>query len=170
MADREGFLRAILDSPANNSLRLVFADWLEEQGETILAQGCRQNGWWLLHPVDRDRWLSECLLIWVCPSGDTHPVGVVCPAWPTARCTSCTRHLGRVVQLGKWKCPSCFVSRLEFLGRQAEKQHFPDRQHFCPTCERMTEELVGDGCCSACQSEGWRMGRRGWRRLGDYDS
>ena len=33
MSDRESFLRSILDDPEDDAPRLVFADWLEEQGD-----------------------------------------------------------------------------------------------------------------------------------------
>src|SRR5438093_1094848 len=33
MGDREGFLRAIAEDPEDDAPRLVFADWLEEQGD-----------------------------------------------------------------------------------------------------------------------------------------
>lgn len=33
MANAHSFWQAILDNPADDSLRLVYADWLEENGE-----------------------------------------------------------------------------------------------------------------------------------------
>jgi uncharacterized protein (TIGR02996 family) len=33
MAEEDGFLRALLASPSDNALRLVFADWLEERAD-----------------------------------------------------------------------------------------------------------------------------------------
>src|SRR5262245_11908293 len=33
MGDESGFLQAILANPQDNGVRLVYADWLEEQGE-----------------------------------------------------------------------------------------------------------------------------------------
>lgn len=39
----------------------------------------------------------------------------------------------------------------------------------CQVCKKLTPEMVGDGCCPACYSEGWVVGRRGWRQLGVYD-
>jgi uncharacterized protein (TIGR02996 family) len=38
---REAFLRAIFDTPEDDTPRLIFADWLEEQGEHEFAQGIR---------------------------------------------------------------------------------------------------------------------------------
>ena len=36
-ADADAFLRAILDDPDDDSLRLVYADFLEEQGDADRA-------------------------------------------------------------------------------------------------------------------------------------
>jgi uncharacterized protein (TIGR02996 family) len=41
MTDRDAFLRAICDSPADDTARLVFADWLEEHGEAARAEFIR---------------------------------------------------------------------------------------------------------------------------------
>lgn len=38
MTDEAGFLRAILDEPANNDLRLIYADWLEEQRDPVAVK------------------------------------------------------------------------------------------------------------------------------------
>jgi len=40
---RQNFLDAIIASPADNQPRLVYADWLEEQGETIRADYIRME-------------------------------------------------------------------------------------------------------------------------------
>lgn len=37
MTDETGFLRAILNEPGNNDLRLIYADWLEEQNDPVAA-------------------------------------------------------------------------------------------------------------------------------------
>jgi uncharacterized protein (TIGR02996 family) len=39
--EREAFLRAIFDSPEDDTPRLVYADWLEEHGEEIAAKAIR---------------------------------------------------------------------------------------------------------------------------------
>jgi uncharacterized protein (TIGR02996 family) len=41
MTDRETFLRAICDDPADDTARLVFADWLEEHGEAARGEFIR---------------------------------------------------------------------------------------------------------------------------------
>jgi uncharacterized protein (TIGR02996 family) len=41
MSQRDSLLRAIVDSPDEDTPRLVFADWLEERGETELARYIR---------------------------------------------------------------------------------------------------------------------------------
>lgn len=38
MTDETGFLRAILDEPSNDVLRLVYADWLEEQEDPVARE------------------------------------------------------------------------------------------------------------------------------------
>jgi uncharacterized protein (TIGR02996 family) len=50
--DREGFLRAIEQDPDDETTRLVFADWLDEQGEYDEATRQRQI------PAAR-RWLAD---------------------------------------------------------------------------------------------------------------
>src|SRR5436190_21672658 len=41
MAEHPGLLQAILDSPDDDTPRLVYADWLDEQGETLRAEWIR---------------------------------------------------------------------------------------------------------------------------------
>src|SRR5262245_28245352 len=38
MSEREAFLQAILDAPADDAPRLVYADWLEDRGEAAHAE------------------------------------------------------------------------------------------------------------------------------------
>ena len=49
MTDGHGLLQAIIDTPDDEGLRLVYADWLEEQGETDQAElirvQCRLGHW-----------------------------------------------------------------------------------------------------------------------------
>ena len=41
MSERETLLAAVLDAPDNDTARLVFADWLEENGESPLGRFLR---------------------------------------------------------------------------------------------------------------------------------
>ena len=41
MSERAAFVSAILDNPADDTVRLVFADWLEEHGEPERAEFIR---------------------------------------------------------------------------------------------------------------------------------
>jgi uncharacterized protein (TIGR02996 family) len=41
MSEEDGFLRGLLLSPADTSMRLVYADWLEERGENTRAEFLR---------------------------------------------------------------------------------------------------------------------------------
>lgn len=41
MSEEEGFIRAIQESPQDDSLRLVYADWLEEHGDAQRAEYLR---------------------------------------------------------------------------------------------------------------------------------
>ena len=41
MSDRDAFLRAIAADPADDTVRLAFADWLDEQGEADRAEFIR---------------------------------------------------------------------------------------------------------------------------------
>jgi uncharacterized protein (TIGR02996 family) len=51
MPTHNGLLRAILQDPEDNSLRLIYADWLEDNGDPIRAEFIRlgiayaENGW-----------------------------------------------------------------------------------------------------------------------------
>src|SRR5262249_45757874 len=49
----EGFLRAIQDEPDNDAVRLIFADWLDEQGQPNRAELIRLQ-------VQRARPLQSC--------------------------------------------------------------------------------------------------------------
>ena len=41
MSDRDGFLRAITAAPADDLPRLIYADWLDEHGESERAEFIR---------------------------------------------------------------------------------------------------------------------------------
>ena len=65
MTDGEVLYRAILESPDDDSPRLVWADWLEENGEPDRAEFVRlQCQWANLEPGDPkrdevcDRWMA----------------------------------------------------------------------------------------------------------------
>lgn len=45
MSDREAFVRAIIDDPDNDDLRLVYADWLEERNGNDSCPECDGSGW-----------------------------------------------------------------------------------------------------------------------------
>jgi uncharacterized protein (TIGR02996 family) len=61
--EREAFLRAIFDNPADDLPRLVHADWLEEHGEAELAAGirlaCERAGLPEHDVIDRGRLAAE---------------------------------------------------------------------------------------------------------------
>ena len=44
MSEREAFLAAIYDNPMDDSLKLVFADWLDEHEEPLLSEIVRRIG------------------------------------------------------------------------------------------------------------------------------
>lgn len=41
MSDRDALLRAIIDNPADDAPRLVYADWLDEHGDAARAEYLR---------------------------------------------------------------------------------------------------------------------------------
>lgn len=43
VAEHDGFLRAIIEAPADDSLRLVYADWLEDHGNSARAEFIRSQ-------------------------------------------------------------------------------------------------------------------------------
>lgn len=43
MSERESFIRAIVENPEDNTVRLVFADWLQENGESERAEFIRDG-------------------------------------------------------------------------------------------------------------------------------
>jgi uncharacterized protein (TIGR02996 family) len=45
-ADELAFLRAVLAAPDDDTVRLVYADWLEEHGGEVECGGCRGEGWY----------------------------------------------------------------------------------------------------------------------------
>jgi uncharacterized protein (TIGR02996 family) len=57
--EEEAFLAGIRRRPADNALRLVYADWLEERGEERRAEYLRVLCRWLDHPPSADRQLIE---------------------------------------------------------------------------------------------------------------
>jgi uncharacterized protein (TIGR02996 family) len=90
MTDGELLLRAILDQPKEETPRLVYADWLEENGQPERAEFIRVQveiaGWGTTPPADAEEWVRrerELLwghgLKWALPATEVHhsgPTGV----------------------------------------------------------------------------------------------
>jgi len=55
MVERETFIAALAQNPADDATRKVFADWLEDQGDVKLAFAYRWCGHWSKWPHFRDR-------------------------------------------------------------------------------------------------------------------
>ncbi len=51
MADEDGFLRAIADAPGDDTTRRVYADWLEDQGDSARADALRLECAWAAEPA-----------------------------------------------------------------------------------------------------------------------
>lgn len=126
MGDREAFIAAVFAAPADDTPRLVFADWLDEQGETGRAARLRGDGVWHLapasfvgpfckYPAEKGR----RYLVWWPPGGpafraiDRSPdcvVGRAKRSYPKALGVRC--HCGRgggLVEFtgGAWHCSGC---------------------------------------------------------------
>lgn len=63
--EREAFLNAIFDAPADDLPRLAFADWLDERGESVWAELIRRQCETSAGPpaFDRERELLDTLLV-----------------------------------------------------------------------------------------------------------
>ena len=62
MTEDEAFVRAIVDSPGDDTPRLVYADWLEEHGDSSRAEALRLEGAWAAAPAPDEllcRWKGE---------------------------------------------------------------------------------------------------------------
>lgn len=55
MNHRDHFIAALDANPSDQVTRAIFADWLEEQGELVLAAGLR----WM---VTNGKWPARCIL------------------------------------------------------------------------------------------------------------
>jgi uncharacterized protein (TIGR02996 family) len=58
MSEADSFLWAILDNPDDDGPRLVFADWLDEHGESAHAEFIRVQCALAAHPDEDDQWLA----------------------------------------------------------------------------------------------------------------
>jgi uncharacterized protein (TIGR02996 family) len=58
MSDADRFLWTILDAPDDDAPRLVFADWLEDHGESAHAEFIRLQCALAGHPEEDDQWLG----------------------------------------------------------------------------------------------------------------
>jgi uncharacterized protein (TIGR02996 family) len=54
MATNDALLQAILDNPEDDAVRLIYADWLEEQGESVRAEFMPRE------PAAELGWTSAC--------------------------------------------------------------------------------------------------------------
>jgi uncharacterized protein (TIGR02996 family) len=57
--EEEAFLRCIEENPADNTARLIYADWLEERGDKLRAEYLRVLCAWLAHRPAEDQELVE---------------------------------------------------------------------------------------------------------------
>jgi uncharacterized protein (TIGR02996 family) len=68
MNDREALMQAIIDNPDDDLPRLVFADWLEEQGQADRAELIRCQCWLSMtkenHHPDRLKWQKRQLYLY----------------------------------------------------------------------------------------------------------
>jgi uncharacterized protein (TIGR02996 family) len=66
MSDEDAFLRAILDHPADDAPRLVYADWLDERGDRVSVRKARflRTTAQAVRARPRDRQVLERRLIW----------------------------------------------------------------------------------------------------------
>lgn len=67
MSERDAFIRRICENPAEDAVRLVFADWLQENGEGERAEFIRDQIEWRAGSRDLDllndnweRWFPDC--------------------------------------------------------------------------------------------------------------
>ena len=67
MSDHAALLQAVHDRPGDDSVRLVYADWLEEQGDDARAEFVRlqldRAALWDGHPDDEDLWDRDRALV-----------------------------------------------------------------------------------------------------------
>jgi uncharacterized protein (TIGR02996 family) len=73
MTDENAFIRAIQAQPDDRDLKLVYADWLEEQGQSARAETLRrwaEKGEWPSWQVDRAWWdlLTGRVALWDSPT------------------------------------------------------------------------------------------------------
>ncbi len=66
MTTREAFIKDILDNPADDTLRLIYADWLEENGEPERAEFIRVQ-------IELARTPDPCWMLGVCIYGPDPP-------------------------------------------------------------------------------------------------
>src|SRR5262245_61268584 len=75
------FLRAIAESPDDDSLRLIFADWLEENGDAAFARFIRVQCELARSADENEHWLAQKIeeeALWVALKGRWQPDLEVC--------------------------------------------------------------------------------------------
>ena len=134
MGDKDSFIRAIMANPEDDAVRLVYADWLDEQNKPDAATKLRQPGKWILFYTDMP------LICWVPdnePSSLYVAAGVV-PADVSVECDQChytptLAILSRAFDENRqkrWLCRSCGAYSIAVM----HAKHFGHRLLACTAC------------------------------------
>ena len=131
--DYAGFLKAILEEAHDDSLKLIFADWLEEQGDPAVADILRSPTHFWTRGI-----FSKFLCAWSSKDStadfcEFRLLGVPkfprCQGYITGRCRAFKIRPGDQVLEGKWICNSCLTIKTYYHER--------------PNCHRLR-------CSAAC--------------------
>src|SRR5262245_39115977 len=83
MTHEEAFLRDIVEHADEDAPRLVYADWLDEQGRLERAEYIRLHVEWGRTPPWERRWFELAKADWTVPTDRAWPGEL--PAWPGVR-------------------------------------------------------------------------------------
>jgi uncharacterized protein (TIGR02996 family) len=98
MTQDQAFLLAVAENPADSASRLIYADWLDEQGDPAADDLRRGDGTLKVWPDGMVFWRLEAL-------ARTWLLGKL--AVPESPCPRCQRRHGWEWQQGAWQCRIC---------------------------------------------------------------
>ena len=140
--DRAAFIAKICENPFDNTPRLVFADWLDEQPSTVPCAECNGSGVPFIKPIRHNMWEERQ------PDGTIRRFSKIPrPDYRIRRCESCG---------GSGSVSNGNAERAEFIRLQIELAAGCDP---CPKCGalRARERELWDSVRSSFQTRNWTV-------------
>lgn len=148
----DGFIRAIMANPEDEGLRLIYADWWDEQGAdtaATIAARLRGPGRWSISTVGLVWWNSQ--------TSDQHtPVGHMPYTMPCGQCRNLFpselewRSVPPIIKQPHWLCRRCIemadhLAAAKILGHRTQECHYcNEHDRECWRCHNFRRILVSE--------------------------